>query len=230
MPLGLACRIVSDVCAALAAAHGHVDEEGRSAPIFHRDVSPQNVLISRHGIVKLTDFGIAKAGGSIDTTGVGTIKGKIGYMAPERFGRRILDGRADVFAAGIVLFECLTNRHPFRADDDAATIDAILNRPRPGASEYRPEIPLVLDEIIARALSSELGTRYPTVQAMHEALEGLMSSLGWRSTSSDLASWLTTTVEPAVTQSSTSSPPLVSETRARRSEQPTKLALYGEDD
>ena len=113
MPLDLCLRIVSQVCSALEYAHRKKDERGRPMEIVHRDVSPQNILISFEGEVKLTDFGIAKAATKASTTDRGALRGKLLYMSPEQAWGRPMDRRSDVFSLGIVLYEMMTDKKPF---------------------------------------------------------------------------------------------------------------------
>ncbi|HEX3344281.1 MAG TPA: serine/threonine-protein kinase, partial [Polyangiaceae bacterium] len=118
LPHGVAARIVADVLSGLHAAHELTDADGRALHIVHRDVSPQNVLVSVDGIAKIADFGIAKARLRLaDETDAGQIKGKFAYMAPEQLERRTTDRRADVFSTGVMLWEALTGKRLFGGID-----------------------------------------------------------------------------------------------------------------
>src|SRR5262249_26260888 len=110
MPIELGAFVAHEVCAALDYAHTRTDDAGRPLGIIHRDISPQNVLISYAGEVKLVDFGIAKAAQRVQSTAVGVIKGKYYYMSPERAWGDAIDQRSDVFSAGIVLYEMLVGQ------------------------------------------------------------------------------------------------------------------------
>jgi hypothetical protein len=172
----LAARICAEVASALDAAHSALDPQGHPSPILHRDVSPQNILISREGAVKLTDFGIAKALENGRLTPTTTLKGKLSYMAPEVvLGFTAVDTRADIFSLGIVLYELLTLEKLFRRASDYATIYALLHDRIPPLSELRPEIPAELDRIGLRALAREPNDRYPSARAFSEGLHGFIA-------------------------------------------------------
>src|SRR5262249_46281106 len=120
MPVETAVAVAMEVAQGLHAAHETTDDHGASLGLVHRDVSPQNVLLSTSGYVKLIDFGIAKARGFGERTRTGTIRGKLSYMAPEQAFRRPLDRRADIYALGVLLWEMLVGRKLFEAEDDCA--------------------------------------------------------------------------------------------------------------
>lgn len=173
LPIGVGVAIMRDVLAGLHAAHEATDEGGLPLSIVHRDVSPQNVFVGQDGIARVLDFGIAKAKGRYQQTGEGVIKGKLGYMPPEQVRGEPVDCRADVYAAGIVLWESLTSRRLFQADSDWATAQRILGGVREPASLYRPEVSEALDEIILRACHVDPAGRFPTAEAFGTALEKL---------------------------------------------------------
>ena len=175
-PLHLAARICAEVGSALEAAHGALDHHGNPAPILHRDVSPHNILISREGAVKLTDFGIAKALDNGRLTPTTTLKGKLAYMAPEVvLGFTAVDTRADIFSLGIVFYELVTLEKMFRRASDYATIYALLHDRIPTLSEQRRDVPDRLDRIGLRALARDPDQRYPSARAFAEDLNAYVA-------------------------------------------------------
>ena len=137
---------------------------------MHRDVSPQNVLLSFEGAVKLIDFGVARAFGRVAHTSPGGLKGKIEYMSPEQASAEDVDHRADVFALGIVLWEVLTGRRLYRRETELATMRAILDDPIPRPSEVA-DVPLALEAVVMRALRKKREGRFSSAHEMAQALE-----------------------------------------------------------
>ena len=181
IPYPMCARIVSEAARGLHAAHELRDHHGNALHVVHRDVSPQNVLLSYDGAVKVVDFGVAKARTNLSATQVGRVKGKFSYMAPEqllpsRFGP--VDRRADVFALGILLFEAITRRRLFKGEDHEETIDQVLNRSIPPPSVYADDCPEELSSICLRALEREKDRRYQTAEKLHLALEGYLAECG----------------------------------------------------
>src|SRR6185436_10439749 len=122
-PVPILLRIVSNACAGLHAAHELRDETGKPLDLVHRDVSPQNIMITFDGIVKIVDFGVAKAAGRMHETRVaGIMKGKMPYLAPEQLTNSKVDRRSDIFSLDIVLYAMMSGKHPFRAQMDTKTI------------------------------------------------------------------------------------------------------------
>jgi len=167
----LTAYLISQAASGLAYAHTLTDGEGRPLGVVHRDVSPQNVLISFEGAVKMIDFGVARAFGRVAHTSPGGLKGKIDYMSPEQASAEEVDHRADVFALGVVLWEALTGRRLFRRETELATMRAIVDDPIPHPSEIAPTIPIELDQIVMRALRKRKDARYATANEMAVALE-----------------------------------------------------------
>ncbi|HEU5103500.1 MAG TPA: protein kinase, partial [Roseiflexaceae bacterium] len=165
-----AVRLVSQVGEALACAH----QRG----VIHRDVKPANVLLSRDGDALLTDFGIAKLmEGSLQITGDGSLIGTPAYMAPEQVLGQPVDGRADLYALGIILYEALTGTRPFEADTPLAlALMQVYNPPR-SPRHLNPDIPDVLEQLIVRALAKESAERYQTAEAMVEALNQVLAQV-----------------------------------------------------
>jgi serine/threonine-protein kinase len=171
LTLGVALRILLDVGAGLVAVHGLTGEDGRPLGIVHRDVSPQNILVSTDGIAKVTDFGVAKANELGGLTRTGVLKGKLAYMAPEYAEGRGIDERADVFALGVVAWELLTKRRLFRGDTDSETLVLLCQKPIASPSEFVLNMPPALDAVVMKALARRPEERYANVAAFIEALE-----------------------------------------------------------
>jgi serine/threonine-protein kinase len=183
LPLPLICRIVADAAAGLAFAHSLRDPAGRPYGIVHRDISPQNILVTLDGGVKIIDFGIAKAAGRAQHTRTGSLKGKCSYMSPEQASGEAVDARADIFALGIVLHELLTGRRLFKAEDDAQTLARVRECRVPPPSEVDPAIDAGLDPIVLKALEKDPARRYESAQELRLALEDWLVE-GRRSASS----------------------------------------------
>jgi serine/threonine protein kinase len=166
----ISLRMVADACAGLFYAHTRNDEQGRPLRVVHRDISPQNILISFDGSVKLVDFGIAKAADQVSMTKSGAIKGKFAYMAPEQAAGKPLDARSDIFALGLVLYELVTGVRPLKRDSELATLQAALECKIDPPSMVA-EIPGELDDIVMRALAKEPDDRYADAREFQRALE-----------------------------------------------------------
>ncbi len=151
-----ALHIASEVLSALSYAHGKRDRKGQSLGIIHRDVTPSNILLGADGVVKLTDFGIAKAPsqGSV----MFKVKGKLGYMAPEQSRGESVDVRADIFAVGVVLYEALVGERLFAGTQSQAA--GVFSQPIRAPSKRRPEVSAAIDELVMRALSLDPAGRY----------------------------------------------------------------------
>ncbi|OQB16165.1 MAG: Tyrosine-protein kinase MasK [Deltaproteobacteria bacterium ADurb.Bin207] len=173
MPIPIAVKIVQDTCAALHAAHELKGEDGKNLELVHRDVSPQNIMLTESGVVKLVDFGVAKAlGRSAGETDTGLIRGKLAYLSPEQVVAQPLDRRSDLFAVGVILYQMTTGKHPFRGDNPGATMNNILRRKVPKPSQIvGPTYPALLDEIVMRAIDREQEFRYQTGAELYKALD-----------------------------------------------------------
>lgn len=190
LPPRLAARIVAEASAGLHAAHELRDENGRPLGVVHRDVSPQNVLLSVDGQVKVTDFGVAKALNKINVTLAGQIKGKLAYMSPEQLSGGGIDRRSDVFALGSLLYELTVGQRAFDGDSDPEVMRAILTGEPIPPSRIVNGYPPALEQIIMRAIASEPSHRWQTARQMQEALEGWIAQSGPPVTPADLAALL----------------------------------------
>jgi serine/threonine protein kinase len=167
-----AVRIIARVCSGLHAAHELLGEDGEPLHVVHRDVSPQNILISTTGQVRLTDFGVAKARGQIHApTQTGEVKGKLSYMAPEQVTTRDVDRRADIFALGCVLYEATVGERPYAGGDALATLYQLLEEPLTPPSAKSPGYPPELEKIIMHAMARDREARFATAEELGRALE-----------------------------------------------------------
>lgn len=173
LPVALAVGVVAQALHGLHSAHELVDDEGRLLHLVHRDVSPQNVMIARDGLVKVLDFGVAKATSETHVTRTGQLSGKAPYMSPEQIWGSTVDRRTDVFAAGVVLWEALTGQRLFRQPgtaESSALRNVLELRIRP-PSELRPEVSPTLERIVLRALEREPARRFGSARDFALALE-----------------------------------------------------------
>ena len=171
IPLDIALKIATELLAGLNCAHELADDNGVPLAIVHRDVSPPNILVGAVGVTRITDFGIAKASERLSHTREGHLKGKLAYMSPEQFNEGHLTRRADVFSAGIVLWEVLAGRHLFASQSDAATVKKLLGTRADPPSSVVPEIPRAVDALILKALASNPDDRFATASEFAEAIE-----------------------------------------------------------
>ena len=172
MPIQHALHIAAGALAGLHHAHERVTPTGKHLGVVHRDVSPSNVMIAFEGVIKLLDFGVAKASERIsEESKSGTVKGKIAYLSPEQCEGHAVDRRSDIFSLGIVLHELLTGVRLFRRDTELATMLAITQQPIPRPSEQRPEVSRALDALVMKALARDQDARFQTAAEMLEAIE-----------------------------------------------------------
>lgn len=190
MPVPLAIYVASKVASALDYAHRRRDPGGKELAIVHRDVSPQNILISYEGEIKLCDFGIAKAASKASTTQSGALKGKLQYMSPEQAWGRPIDHRSDLFSLGAVLFEMLTGEKLFRGDSDLNLLEKVRAAEVPVPSSRNPEIPKSLDAILGKTLAREPDERYGSASDLLRDLEAVLYSYTPAPGSADLAIYL----------------------------------------
>ncbi|MGZ3651548.1 MAG: serine/threonine protein kinase [Bdellovibrionota bacterium] len=175
--IDMSCYIISQVCHALAYAHAFKDRmSGKALGIVHRDISPQNVMISYDGAVKLFDFGIAKAKSANEATRAGVIKGKPSYLSPEQINGEELDGRCDIFALGIVLWELLTAKRLFVAETDMGVLRLIQSAKIEPPSTFNPAVPQSLDAIVLKGLTRDKNKRYQSAEEFQRDLHKFLYS------------------------------------------------------
>jgi eukaryotic-like serine/threonine-protein kinase len=164
--IGVVGRIASGMLHGLHAAHEATDDRGEALNVVHRDISPQNVMIDANGLVKVLDFGVAKASARIQITRDGQMKGKLSYMSPEQLQGMPVDRRADVFACGVVLWEALTRRRLFVGEDASEVLRKILRDEVPPPSQWVAGLSPEVDAVVLRALSKDPEQRYQTAEEL----------------------------------------------------------------
>ncbi len=177
LPLGLSVFVASRLAAALDYAHRKRDLQGRAMALVHRDVSPQNVLISFEGEIKLCDFGIAKAASKASHTRAGALKGKLQYMSPEQAWGKDIDHRSDIFSLGLVLYEMVTGRKAFAGDSELSILEQVRSPRVTLPRDIDPAIPPQVERIIVKALKENRDERYQTAAEMASDLDGIIQSL-----------------------------------------------------
>jgi serine/threonine protein kinase len=173
-PQHLVAAIGIEVLRALTAAHERVDGGGRPAPVIHRDVSPANVLLSVMGIVKLVDFGLARAADRAAMTAPGTVKGKLSYLAPELLKKQPATPRSDIFGTGIVLWEALTGQRLFGGGDAIDVLKRISSGKVPQVRDVRPNVPAAFAEVVHTALAFNPAERFENAEEMQRALASIL--------------------------------------------------------
>ncbi len=190
LDLRVVAGIICAACEGLHHAHELRDANGNLLNVVHRDVSPPNIMVVEGGLVKLLDFGIAKATNTNAKTRTGTVKGKNAYMSPEQIMGKSLDRRSDIFALGTVMYELLTIKRLFHRDSDFMTFKAISEEPIPDIMQRRPDLPLGLRSVLLQALARDPAGRFATAKQFGDAIRGAMMNLGGPATTTDLAIFL----------------------------------------
>jgi serine/threonine-protein kinase len=171
LPPNVCANILCGALHGLHAAHEAVDEMGAPLGIVHRDISPQNIMVGGDGVPRVLDFGIAKAVSRSQATQEGQVKGKVAYMAPEQLTNGAVDRRADIFAAGIVLWESLTTRRLFRADHPAAAMANVLHTVVQRPSSINGNVSQAMDRVVLKALQRNPAARFQTARDFAAAIE-----------------------------------------------------------
>ncbi len=187
VPREQAVFIAMEMCKGLSHAHNRKDPDGKPLNIVHRDISPPNVLISREGEVKLVDFGLAKAASQAVFTDPGIVKGKFAYLSPEAALGQSVDGRTDVFATGIVLWEMLTGRRLFNGKNDLETVKMVRAAEIPSLASLGIDVEPQLEGIMRRALARDPHQRYQTAEQLGHELASYLASNKLLVTSYDIA-------------------------------------------
>jgi serine/threonine-protein kinase len=170
----IALGVVSGMLQGLHAAHEAKSDMGERLDLVHRDVSPQNALVGTDGVTRLLDFGVAKASGRLQTTRDGQLKGKLAYMAPEQVRGESVTQRTDIYAASVVLWEVLTGKRLFYANNEANVLAKVLNAEVPTPSSIVPGLPESLDRVVLRGLERDPAKRYPTARAMAAEIDACL--------------------------------------------------------
>ncbi|UJR86514.1 serine/threonine protein kinase [Sandaracinus amylolyticus] len=174
-------------CAGLSFAHELQSEEGEDLHIVHRDISPPNILLSKRGEVKVTDFGLAKATTQLEKTDPGVVKGKFSYLSPEAAMGEPVDARTDIFALGIVLWEMLAGRRLFLGETDYQTVKLVQQANIPSLARLNPEVDADLEAVLGKALARNKEERYQTAREMGDAFSGYLFGKQLKVNSFDIA-------------------------------------------
>jgi serine/threonine-protein kinase len=210
-----AAHIGLELCEGLSHAHKKTDNDGEPLNIVHRDVSPPNVLVSGDGEIKITDFGLAKAKSQAEATDPGVVKGKFGYLSPEAAQGEDVDGRTDIFAVGILLWEMLTGRRLFLGESDYDTLELVREAEIPPLSDYGRDVPPTFERIMRRTLAREVEDRYQHAEQLGQDLAKFLYQHGQVVTSFDIARRVREAIGPIDTGATA---PSTSEGRERAKE------------
>jgi serine/threonine-protein kinase len=193
-PVYITLRVIAQIARALAYTHTLRDEQGKPLQLVHRDVAPSNIIVANSGTAKLIDFGVAKATINHVRTVVGSVIGKLGYVAPEYLRTGKLDARADIYSLGVVLYEMLTARRLFDVDtlDDA---ERLRVSPIPPPSAINPHVPRELDQIVRQTLAPDPARRWASALDLYTALDNFAHEAGLAVGDADVAEWLHHEVE-----------------------------------
>jgi serine/threonine-protein kinase len=177
LSLGFTLSVARDVCMALHYAHTFTAPSGEPSPVIHRDVAQKNIMVTYDGVVKLLDFGIAKAKGSLERTNAGTVKGTTGYMSPEQVRGDKLDGRSDLFSVGVMMHELITGARLFAGKDERNEMLKILEAPIPWPSHVAPHVPEEVSKVVMQALERSREKRFTNGRDMARAIEAAAGRL-----------------------------------------------------
>jgi serine/threonine protein kinase len=189
-PLVYAAKIASQICEGLYYAHQKTDFYGNALGIVHRDITPENIVCSFDGTVKILDFGIAKAANTVEQTRAGEIKGKLSYMSPEQCMGKPLDHRSDLFSLGVVFYEWVTGFKLFTGESDVAVLKAITDGKIYSPSYFKPDVPETVEMILMKALDKDPAKRYQTAWEMQYDIDRFLSENEFTPSNIHLANFL----------------------------------------
>ena len=190
IPVDISCFIISRVCRALNYAHNKRDKDGVLLGVVHRDISPKNIMLSFEGVVKLTDFGIAKARNLMLNKEGDVLYGKVPYMSPEQASFKVTDARSDIFSLGICFYELLCGEMLFGDEETIVTMRRIMRDEIPPIREKFPDVPSRVEHILLKALDRDLNKRYQTAEQVVSDLEHFMYDGGYGPTNLTLERYL----------------------------------------
>ena len=177
-PVAAAAFIGLEICKGLSYAHEMRDSNGQALAIVHRDMSPPNVLITKHGEIKIVDFGLAKASSQLEKSEPGIIKGKFSYLSPEAAHGQEVDARTDIYAVGIILWELLTSQRLFLGETDFQTVKRVQAGVIPNPTQFNPRVPPELERILLKSLAKDIGARYQSAKELAQDLLRFMFTYG----------------------------------------------------
>jgi serine/threonine-protein kinase len=198
LPVPAVVHLAVSLCEALQYVHERRDANGKELKLVHRDLNPPNILLSKMGEVKLTDFGIARSTSHIQHTEAGTIKGKPGYLAPEQAQSDDFDGRVDLFALGVTLWECTTGEALFSDKDATTTLSNVFEKQVPSLRSRRSETPAAFDAFVRGLLERDVSRRIPSARAALQLLRSIDDGSGARALASAIELAMETTVSSSV--------------------------------
>ena len=196
IPLDHAARLGLEVCSVLGYVHRFDDGQGEQAGLIHRDISPQNIMLTYQGRVKVFDFGVARDLGALSRTRPAVLAGKTAYLSPEQVEQQDLDARTDIYSLGCVLYELATGRKPFEADTELDTMLAIVKQPTPDPRASDERIPDEYAELVMRAMHKDRERRTPDAQQLGSQLKAFLERRKARLDAAAMAAWVREVVPP----------------------------------